>query len=82
MDTGDGLRLREVQFIEATVDEDAAGIEHGAHGTIGEHAPAGEEPVDRSSCRMFFRAAFRVCRRGLCRTQSRTCHGMSSKPVP
>ena len=90
VDTGDGLRLREVQLIEAAVDEDSAVIEHGAHGTVGEHASAGEEPVkdrsSRASLRAVFfaglRAVFRVCRRGLCRTRPRTCHGMSPKHVP
>ena len=33
----------EVQLVVAAVDEDAAGIENGAHGAIGEHGAAGED---------------------------------------
>ncbi len=33
----DQVRSGEIQLVEAAVDEDAAGVEHGAHGAVGHH---------------------------------------------
>ena len=42
VDLADQVGLREVQLVEAAVDEDAARVEHGAHGAIGHHDAAGQ----------------------------------------
>ena len=39
----DQAGIGEVQLVVAAVDEDAAGVEHGAHGAVGEHGAAGED---------------------------------------
>ena len=35
--------IGEIQLVVAAVDEDAARVEHGAHGAVGEHGPASED---------------------------------------
>ena len=42
VDLADQVGRREVQLVEAAVDEDAARVEHGAHGAIGHHDAAGQ----------------------------------------
>src|SRR5439155_19185930 len=42
VDAANQVWRREIELIEAAVDEDAARIEHGAHGAIGHHHTAGE----------------------------------------
>ena len=42
VDLADEIRRREAQLIETTVDEDAAGVEHGSHGAIGYQDALGE----------------------------------------
>ena len=42
MDGADDLRLREVEFVIAAVDEDTFGIEQGAHGTVTQKGPTAQ----------------------------------------
>ncbi len=42
VDLADQVGLRQVQLIEAAVDEHAAGVEHGAHGAIGHDDATGQ----------------------------------------
>ena len=39
----DQVRVREVQFVVTTIDEDTASIEDRTHGSIGEHGAIGKE---------------------------------------
>ncbi len=39
----DEAGVGEVQFVVAAIDEDAASVEHGTHGAIGEHGPVAED---------------------------------------
>ena len=43
MDGQDQAGVGEVQFVVAAVDEDAAPVDHGTHGPVGEHRPVSED---------------------------------------
>ena len=43
MDGKDQIRIGQVEFVVAAVDEDAAGVKHRAHGAVCEHGAAGKD---------------------------------------
>ena len=43
MDGEDEARVGEIEFVVAAIDEDAAGIEHRAHGSVGQYGTAGKD---------------------------------------
>ena len=50
VDGEDQVGIGKVQFVVAAVDEDAAGVEHRAHGAVGEHGAAGEDVGEAGPC--------------------------------
>ena len=58
----DEVGVREVQFVVAAIDEDTAGVEHRAHGAIGEHGAMWRRyRQTEPSCCQCYRMAFEKC---------------------
>jgi len=42
VDLANEIGLRQIQLVETAIDEDATGVEHGAHGAVRHHDPLGQ----------------------------------------
>ena len=65
------LRLREIQFVVASVDEDAASVQAGAHGPVAEHTTRPEdlpEPIRHRVSLIMLSHPERECQLPLCYT--------------
>ena len=79
VDSANDIRLREVEFVVAAIDEDAAAVKHGAHGAVAEHGAAvcaGVEELLRADAFLLCAHSFYV-RANLChscpRRRARAC---------
>ena len=71
MDVPHQVRLGDIQFVEAAIDEDAASVQAGAHRPVAEHVPRSEdlcEPIRHRVSLIMLSHPERDCQPPLCYT--------------